>query len=886
MLHYRSIPLACLIFFAASACSSGDSPEDDMDTPARDMPAEDLGPDATDDLADMAPRDLGADGAEEMDMEAPASLTLETGAYEALVEPRAASLSFLSEDGSTLLRFPSDGLQVGVVAQVQAARNYNPTGFLVEQVLGNPPPAEWRSAERIEVAVATPTALSLSVTFEGGITVPLSINTTTQGRVRVELSPTADASIAYIRLRPVIDAEEGLYGLGEWFDSVEHRGKVRSMQLEIDSELESGYNEAHVPLPMVLGTRGWGMFVESFAPAVFDLGAADETRIDAIFGTGTQTTQGFAFYLFGEEEPIDLTRHYYEITGQMMLPAQWALGPLVWRDENEDQAQVISDAETMRDLDLPASGYWIDRPYATAVNTFDFDADKFTDAAMMIDRLHELGLRVALWHTPYLDEDNPATQALRMEARSEGYYPPTSALNLNQWGTMIDLTNPMARAWWQQNLSAYTALGIEGFKLDYGEDVVPGPTSTRLRWKFWDRSTEQTMHARFQRVYHSTYAEALSAPNGHFLLCRGGTWGDQINGPIIWPGDLDANMAYHREEVTKEDGETYVAVGGLPAAVIAGSGLGPSGFPFFGSDTGGYRHSPPDKETFTRWFQHTALSPVMQIGTSTNDVAWEPTPANGFDAEMLEWYRDFTRLHLRLWPYLWTYAEQLDETGRAIQRPLGLAYPDLGVHPDFIYMLGDALLVAPVVDRGARTKDVIFPPGAWINWFDGSVTQSAPEALVTDTVDAPLDTLPLWLAAGGIVPLLRPTIDTLAPALEVMRVDSYAMNPGRLYPVIGAGADGSFEVFDGASITVTVGADGAHTVQTRDGDTFDEGMQVELIGVTDEPTEVLLDGAPLARVADGDTLEMAQQGWLWQPAPRRSVVVRVPAGMHAIDIAF
>ncbi len=141
-------------------------------------------------------------------------------------------------------------------------------------------------------------------------------------------------------------------------------------------------------------------------------------------------------------------------------------------------------------------------------------------------------------------------------------------------------------------------------------------------------------------------------------------------------------------------------MGGLPAALIAGLSLGPSGFPFYGSDTGGYRHSPPDKELFTRWFQSTALSTVMQIGTSTNDVAWEPTPKNGFDQEMLGWYRSYTRLHLRLFPYIWTYAKRLKTDGRPIQRALGLAHPELGEHPDDTFLLGDSLLVAP--SRGAR----------------------------------------------------------------------------------------------------------------------------------------------------------------------------------------
>ena len=107
---------------------------------------------------------------------------------------------------------------------------------------------------------------------------------------------------------------------------------------------------------------------------------------------------------------------------------------------------------------------------------------------------------------------------------------------------------------------------------------------------------------------------------------------------MIWPGDLAADLSLHREQV---DGR--VSVGGLPAAVSAGLSLGPSGFPLFASDTGGYRHAPPDKETMARWLQHTALTPVMQIGTASSELIWDFE-----DDELTGWYRDLTRLHLRL----------------------------------------------------------------------------------------------------------------------------------------------------------------------------------------------------------------------------------------------
>ena len=123
-------------------------------------------------------------------------------------------------------------------------------------------------------------------------------------------------------------------------------------------------------------------------------------------------------------------------------------------------------------------------------------------------------------------------------------------------------------------------MGIEGYKLDYAQDITAGLAGGRVPWEFADGSAELTMHAQYPLFYHRAYAETLPADGG-FLVCRSATYGDQTQASVIWPGDLDASFIEHR---AMDNGER--AVGGLPAAVAAGLSLGPSGFPLFASDTG------------------------------------------------------------------------------------------------------------------------------------------------------------------------------------------------------------------------------------------------------------------------------------------------------------
>lgn len=811
----------------------------------------------------------------------PPAVDLASGDATLHVDPGAGAIE-LQRSGATLARFDLKGFQLGVLAAIDDKTNYDPLPLVTPTPLyPTPDDFAWLAVDHLEAATLSGADVSVPIVFERGLRATLRVSATRAGSFKATLVPAdPSAPIGYFRLRPRVDTTEQYYGLGEYYDAVAHRGKIRPMHIVVDGAIESGYNEAHVPVPFVIGTRGWGMFVEDPHPGVFDVAATAPDAVDAIFGTGKDSSRGLTFHLFAAARALDVTKAYYDVAGYPMLPGRSWLGPVIWRDENENQAELEGDLDLMRSLDLADSAIWIDRPYATGVQTFDFDPAKFTDPTAMIAKAHAMGYRAALWHVPYLDEKDASTLTLRNEAIAKGYYPKENGLLLNKWGRPIDLTNPDAFAWWQQHVRAYTDAGIEGFKLDYGEDVVPGLGAARNVWRFADGSDERTMHSRFQLSYHRVYAETLRGPgrDGGFLLCRHATYGDQKNVSVIWPGDLETDFSHHRDEVTAKDGSTYVTVGGLPASLIAGLSLGPSGFPFYGADTGGYRRGPPDKELLTRWFEQTALSTVMQVGTSASALPWDKTA--DYDDEMLGWYRTYARLHLRLFPYVWTYAQNLAVDGRAIARPLGLAYPELGAHPDDTYLLGDALLVAPVVARGQRTRAVPLPAGNWIDWWNGKRYAGG----ATVTVDAPLGTLPLFMAEGSMVPMLRPTIDTMSPTTMPDAIDSYATTPGILWVRVVPGAASTFTVFDGVALTQAKGA-GVIALTSKDGGEFKGGVVFEVVAVGAKPSGVTEGGGALVEVADAAALDRATSGWTYTSDVGGTALVKVPAGAHAVSIA-
>lgn len=868
----RRSPALLLSLVVASGACGGDQ---------RDPAPDDISSDAPD-VTDTPPEDADgsgdADSVEDADSTDADALELEFEAGRATLRVDSPSRTITLElDGRVLTSLPADGIQLGVDDRLDPTKTYDPTGFFLRTPTITAPPLDhWTSVVEMSIGGS-----DIALTFDDGRTATLAVTTTGDERFALTLVPEpsdAEGVVTYARVRTSVDAAERFYGLGEVFDQVEHRGTIRAMQLELDA-LEGANNEAHVPVPFITSTAGWGLFVETYRPSVFDVAATDSERVDFVAGTAESSADGLTFHLYAADHPLDITRHYYATTGLPAIPAPWALGPLIWRDENDDEAQFRADVTAIRDLDLATTGMWIDRPYATAVGSFDWDPERWDDAAAMIADANDAGLRVGLWSVPYFDEGHPSTDAFVQEAEERGFYPVRAGLHLNNWGRMIDLTNPDARQWWSALVQRYVDDGIEGFKLDYGEDVVVGPFGGRTVWEFFDGSTELTMHARLQRLYHSLYSELLPEDGG-FLLCRGGTWGDQVDASIIWPGDLSADFTLHGERVTEEGGDSYLSVGGLPAALIAGLSLGPSGFPLYGSDTGGYRHSPPDKETFTRWFQITALSPVMQVGTSSSDVAWEFDEANGFDEEMLDWYRVYTRLHLRLWPLVWTYLHRTHTDGRPIQRALGLAYPELGVHPSDTFLLGDALLVAPVVVRDARERDVQFPPGQWLDWWTGESIEG-PE---TRTVSAPLDTLPLYARAGDPIPMLRETIDTISPVADPDAIDSFSTTAGILTVRVTTGPERSFTLFDGTLLSQA--SDDDVTLSYVSGDTFVHGVRFELWASDAPPESVRDEGGAIPRVDAIETWSDETRAWTWRDIRGGEVVVQIPEPSVSVVVSF
>jgi alpha-D-xyloside xylohydrolase len=708
----------------------------------------------------------------------------------------------------------------------------------------------------------------------------------TAATLRVDASDVENAVL--VRLVLPRDATEPIYGFGENFAAADASGGIREMQFRVDTESESSLNEAHIPVPLSLWpARGVGAFVEDRRPGAFDVGA---TRADNVLATWVLSRPGaMSAHLFTAADPLDLVGGYIDMTAPPAVPPMWAFAPQQWRNAHNSSQEVRDDAMAMRANDIPGSTMWIDNPWQTAYNDFIFDEDRFEEPEQLLADLAALGYRVLVWSTPYVNRDG-LTSPDFAEAREMGYLVTDDAgiPFVFPWqdgpGSLVDFTADGATDWYRQRISRAVDMGISGFKLDFGEDVVP-EFGGRLAPLELAAGDSQSHHAHYNYGYHEAYLGALPDGDG-FLITRGGGYGDQAVNTCIWPGDLDSDFSLHGVD----NGDGQINVGGLPSAIAGGLSLSASGYPFYGSDIGGFREGLPSTETLIRWSQYAALGTIMQLGGGGQ--SHNPWDTSLFDPPALAVYAEYSRLHMALIPYIYSLALIAGETGAPVTRPTRLVYPN-AASDDATFLLGDAIFVAPVIEEGATTRDAILPPGEWIDWWTGDLVTA--DGATEDNYAAPLETLPLWRRRNAFVPMYAVDADTLIPATDV-NVRSYA-DPTygselRLL-ITPTDAETDISLYDGATASAS-GDESAYAVEATAGASFtvftleldyrEAGTTIDLAAAT----AVTLDDTPLTEVGDEDALMMCGGAgcWLDDSANERLLVrVALPdTSSHTIKI--
>lgn len=695
----------------------------------------------------------------------------------------------LTIGGSTIDGF----LSIGVTDDVDVQHFYDPRG-------GDP------AVELLPVTKATASD-GTSIILDGGTKLRLKPCPVADCAL-LELDASAVAGAVQLQLAMPRSGTEPLYGTGDAPVTANVAGTVRELSLRVDPASESSLNETHVPVPLVLWPKsGIGMLAADDRPGALDLGKTSSDRVTATF---TLTDRGtYQFFLYTAPAPLDLVRTYVELTTKPALPPRWAFAPMQWRNALMNGDELRDDMDQMRSRNIPGSTIWIDNPWQTAYNSFVVDEQQFVQFDALVSEMHERGYNLLFWSTPYVGKDAISAADYAEGSENDFFVKDDIGRVIDYpWqdgpGAMVDFTRPGATEFWQERIDRVVSRGCSGFKLDFGEEIVPDIAGAILPMVLAAGDNGE-FHRRYQEHYHRAYLEALPADNG-FLLTRAGAWGEQHVNTAIWPGDLDSDFSVHGVD----NGEGMTNVGGLPSAISRGLALSVSGYPFYGSDIGGFRDF-PTTESLLRWAQYAAFGTIMQLGGGgKSHNPWDTTLfAPGSDAT----YKIYADLHMQLNPLLWTLANEAVADGTPVNRPVKFMFPD-SASDDAMFFLGDDIIVAPVIEEGAITRSVVLPPGEWMEINTGELfTGDGATAIV---VAAPLAVLPRFQRVGSFVPMFALAADTMLPA-TAPGVSSYSTpaigSELRLVYVPSANAastklhDGAEATGKGANIAVSPGSE-------------------------------------------------------------------------------
>ena len=419
----------------------------------------------------------------------------------------------------------------------------------------------------------------------------------------------------------------------------------------------------------------------------------------------------------------------------------------------------------------------------------------------MVRRVHEAGYKLVLWHTSWINsrsstpgEPGFADKILLHaenydEAAAHGYFVkrPDGTPYIGRWwkgeGSLIDFTNPAAKAWWQDQVRQVIHLngqeGADGFKDDDAEGSFQGDV------RFADGTSPELMRNRYAVLYNNAMEDLIQKDlkgNG-VLFARSVTQGANGIG-FLWGGDNESSFSPEN---------------GLPTVIKAGLNAGMSGMPLWTADLGGYLKTAttPDPVVEARWTEYSAFSPTMEILSQANTQPWNWDAKSG-GTRALDIYRKYAVLHMSLFPYRYAAAQEAARTGMPLMRALALVDQNdaqARTRQDE-YMFGPDLLVAPVEDE-ATERPVYLPKGDWVDFWTGTQIPGGR----TIVVPAPLDVLPLFVRAGAVLPKIPEDVMTLVPAEESGNKTVKTLDERRVYEIFGDSGESVTTDFEGRVLT-------------------------------------------------------------------------------------
>jgi alpha-glucosidase len=558
--------------------------------------------------------------------------------------------------------------------------------------------------------------------------------------------------------------DEHYFGLGDKTGSFDRRNQAYTLW-NTDVGPQESVDPLYKSIPFFLGingTRSYGLFLDNTWRSWFDFGKQARDAIS--FGAEGGPLD---YYVLYGPSPKHVVESYAYLTGTPPLPPLWALGFQQSRYSYSPESQAREIANRLRADKIPSDVLYLDIDYQFKNRPFTVDPKTFPNFPQLVSDLRKqhfhlvniTDLHIAhapdQGYSPY-DTGEAGNHFVKNPDGSEfvGMVWPGPAV-------FPDFTRAPTRQWWGGLYQQFVQDGVAGFWNDMNEPSVfdgPGktmPLNTVHHIEEPGFITRTATHSEIHNIVGLENARGtfegllqLRPDERPFVLTRATYAGGQRYG-FTWTGDNSATWNHLR----------------LATQMVLN--LGVSGISFVGADVGGFNGS-PSPALLTRWVELAAFSPLCRDHAAKGTLPHEIW-AHGPEQEAIR--RRYIETRYRLLPYIYTLADESSRTGLPLMRPVFLEFPEIFAtgfdHLDTEFLLGPSLLIAP--PPFAETMDdytVSFPKGEWYDFWTGlKMRPSSPPPSIVDIVNSaggaplppeihpPLDTLPVYVRSGSILPL-------------------------------------------------------------------------------------------------------------------------------------
>jgi alpha-glucosidase len=543
------------------------------------------------------------------------------------------------------------------------------------------------------------------------------------------------------------DVDDKYYGLGEKTGNLNRHGRrYRMMNLD-----PMGYDPIHTdPLykhvPFYIARtkeKSWyGMFYDNTATSTFDMG----NELDNYHGyyRHYHSEDGdLDYYMIQGEHVSEVVETFSWLTGKTALFPKWSIGysgsTMTYTDAENAQEQLYQFLEDCKKYDIPCDSFQLSSGYTSIGDkryVFNWNTSKFPDPQQFTSDYHVSGLKLCANIKPALLHDHPKYTELKKNGMFIKDEEGTDEEVVQFWddmGAYLDFTNPKTIEWWKENVRTQL--------LEYGIDSTWNDNN---EFEIWNPDAKVNGFGTPIDIGKIRPIQPLLMMKASFEAQKDF---DSVTRPYLISRSGCPGMQRYSQTWT---GDNRTSWDSLKYNIKTGLGLSLSGIYNYGHDVGGFAGEKPDPELFIRWIQNGIFHPRFTIHSWNDDksvnVPW-------MYPEILKPVSELMKFRVKLTPYFYQLMYESHKAYKPVLRPTFYQFPDdeLTFEENDDFMVGDHLLVASVVEKGAQQRDVYLPQNGK-GWYD-FYSEMRYDSGQTITLPAPYNETPLLVQAGAIVPI-------------------------------------------------------------------------------------------------------------------------------------